>query len=58
MEQTKVAHRFFREGDFPLLEDLLYEAIFQPEGADPLPRNIIKEPEQDYIMLLKQTSIK
>ena len=40
-------HRFFRNGDRPLLEDLLYEAIFQPEGAEPLPRNIIKKPEID-----------
>ncbi|MDR0603340.1 MAG: GNAT family N-acetyltransferase, partial [Bacteroidales bacterium] len=32
---------------FPLLEDLLYEAIFQPEGAEPLPRDIIKKPEID-----------
>jgi ribosomal protein S18 acetylase RimI-like enzyme len=31
----------------PLLEDLLYEAIFQPEGADPLPRDIIKRTEID-----------
>jgi hypothetical protein len=30
---------------FPILEDLLYEAIFQPEGAEPLPRDIIKNPE-------------
>jgi ribosomal protein S18 acetylase RimI-like enzyme len=42
-----VRHRFFREDDFPLLEDLLYEAIFQPEGAQPLPRDIIKKPEID-----------
>ncbi|MDR0749173.1 MAG: GNAT family N-acetyltransferase [Tannerellaceae bacterium] len=44
---AKMYHRFFREDDFPLLEELLYEAIFQPEGAEPLPRNIIKEPEID-----------
>jgi ribosomal protein S18 acetylase RimI-like enzyme len=29
------------------LEDLLYEAIFQPEGTGPLPRNIIKKPDID-----------
>ncbi|MDR1200406.1 MAG: GNAT family N-acetyltransferase [Tannerellaceae bacterium] len=40
-----VHHRFFRQEDFPLLENLLYEAIFQPEGAEPLPRDIIKKPE-------------
>jgi ribosomal protein S18 acetylase RimI-like enzyme len=44
---NKVVHRFFRQDDFPLLEDLLYEAIFQPEGAEPLPRDIIKRPEID-----------
>ena len=45
--RNKVVHRFFRKDDFPLLEDLLYEAIFQPEGAEPLPRDIIKKPEID-----------
>ena len=42
---SKLHHRFFKEEDFPLLEELLYEAIFQPEGAEPLPRDIIKKPE-------------
>ena len=42
-----VVHRFFRQDDFPLLEDLLYEVIFQPEGAEPLPRDIIKKPDID-----------
>ncbi|MDR1552881.1 MAG: GNAT family N-acetyltransferase [Prevotellaceae bacterium] len=32
---------------FRYLEKLLYEAIFQPEGAEPLPRDIIKKPEID-----------
>jgi ribosomal protein S18 acetylase RimI-like enzyme len=44
---SNVQHRLFREDDFPLLENLLYEAIFQPEGAEPLPRDIIKKPEID-----------
>ncbi|MDR1181464.1 MAG: GNAT family N-acetyltransferase [Bacteroidales bacterium] len=44
---SNVHHRFFRQEDFSLLEDLLYEAIFQPEGAEPLPRDIIKKPEID-----------
>jgi RimJ/RimL family protein N-acetyltransferase len=43
----KVQHRFYTQEDFPLLENLLYEAIFQPEGAEPLPRDIIKKPEID-----------
>lgn len=37
--------RFLRDDELPILEDLLYEAIFQPEGAKPLPRDIIKKPE-------------
>jgi RimJ/RimL family protein N-acetyltransferase len=45
--RIKIAHRYFRQEDFPVLEDLLYEAIFQPEGAEPLPRDIIKKPEID-----------
>ncbi|MDR0384954.1 MAG: GNAT family N-acetyltransferase, partial [Prevotellaceae bacterium] len=40
-----VQHRFYDKNDFPLLEDLLYEAIFQPEDAKPLPHDIIKKPE-------------
>jgi RimJ/RimL family protein N-acetyltransferase len=40
-----VRHRLYDESDFPLLEALLYEAIFQPEGAAPLPRDIIQKPE-------------
>jgi len=45
-----VVHRFFKPDDFPLLEDLLYESIFLPEGIEPLPRDIIKKPEiNNYI---------
>jgi ribosomal protein S18 acetylase RimI-like enzyme/catechol 2,3-dioxygenase-like lactoylglutathione lyase family enzyme len=33
--------------ELPVLEDFLYEAIFQPEGAERLPRDIIKAPEID-----------
>jgi GNAT superfamily N-acetyltransferase len=44
---NNVTYRFYREEDRPLLEELLYEAIFQPEGAEPLPRDIIKRPEID-----------
>lgn len=40
-----MVYRFFRRKDFPILESLLYEAIFQPEGVTPLPRDIIKSPE-------------
>ena len=48
--KKNVRHRFFNQADFPLLEELLYEAIFQPEGAEPLPRDIIKKTEiNNYI---------
>jgi len=48
--RSKVHHRFFKQEDFPLLEELLYEAIFQPKGAEPLPRDIIQKPEiNNYI---------
>jgi RimJ/RimL family protein N-acetyltransferase len=40
-----VYHRHYHKEDYPVLENLLYEAIFQPEGAEPLPRDIIKKPE-------------
>ncbi|MDR1897794.1 MAG: hypothetical protein LBR10_13495, partial [Prevotellaceae bacterium] len=33
--------------ELPVLEDFLYEAIYQPEGAERLPREIIKAPEID-----------
>ena len=36
--------------EYPLLSDLLYEAIFIPDGIEPPPRNIITSPElQIYI---------
>ena len=42
--------REIREDEYPLLEDFLYEAIFIPEGVEPPPRSIVKEPElQVYI---------
>ena len=36
--------RLLRPEDSPLLEDFLYEAIFLPPGAQPLPLEIIHEP--------------
>ncbi|MCR4639096.1 GNAT family N-acetyltransferase [Ruminococcus sp.] len=42
--------RAFREREYPLLEDFLYEAIFIPEGAAPPPRDIVYQPElQVYV---------
>ena len=42
--------RAFREREYPLLEDFLYEAIFIPEGIAPPPREIVYRPElQVYV---------
>ena len=42
--------REIKENEYPLLEDFLYEAIFVPEGVEPPPKSIVKEPElQVYI---------
>ena len=38
------------KNDFSILEDLLYEAIFIPEGVEPPPRDIIKKPEIDVFI--------
>lgn len=31
--------------EYPLLEDFLYEAIFQKDGLPPLPKSVIREPD-------------
>lgn len=36
--------REIREEEYPIMEDMLYEAIFQEENAEPYPRKIIKKP--------------
>lgn len=42
--------REMREEEYPLLRDILYEAIFLPEGAAPPPRSILDNEElQVYI---------
>lgn len=42
--------REMKKEEYPLLEDFLYEAIFQREGADPVPKDIIQTPAlQVYI---------
>lgn len=42
--------REMRKSEYGLLEDFLYEAIFQRDGEDPAPRTIINRPElQIYI---------
>lgn len=37
--------RPIKEEEYPLLEAFLYDAIFQQEGAKPLPREVIRQPE-------------
>ena len=36
--------------EYHILDDMLYEAIFQPEGCEPIPRNVTQIPEvKQYI---------
>jgi len=44
-QSTDINIRVLRDTEYPLLEDFLYHAIFLPPGAEPLPREIIFEPE-------------
>lgn len=37
--------RELRPNEVCVLEDFLYEAIFQPDDNNPLPRDVIKKPE-------------
>lgn len=42
--------RKIREDEYDLLDDFIYEAIFIPEGVEPLPKSIINQPDlQVYI---------
>lgn len=42
--------REMKKSEYPLLEEFLYEAIFIPDGVEPVPKSIIKAPElQIYI---------
>ena len=42
--------REIREDEYKLLEDFIYEAIFIPDGVEPPPKTIIKQPDlQIYI---------
>lgn len=37
--------RSLKSEEIPLLEEFLYQAIFIPQGLEPLPRSILNEPE-------------
>mgnify|MGYP001779792997 CR=1 FL=1 len=37
--------RDIAEEEIPLLDDILYESIFVPEGQEPFPRSILNKPE-------------
>lgn len=42
--------RAIKENEIDILDDFLYEAIFIPEGVQPPPKDIIKQPElQVYV---------
>ncbi|WP_029905507.1 GNAT family N-acetyltransferase [Prevotella sp. 10(H)] len=43
MEEVLI--RKIEDKESGILEDMLYEAIFQPEGAEKLPRDIIRQPD-------------
>lgn len=45
MQKTDYIIRDMAKGEYRLLEDFLYEAIFIPEGVEPPPREIIYQPE-------------
>lgn len=42
--EEKVTIRALRPEEYPLLADLLYEAIFVPEGAEVPPRAVVHDP--------------
>ncbi len=45
-----VTIREIQKQEYPLLDDLLYEAIFVPEGIEPPPKKIITSPgSQVYV---------
>jgi [ribosomal protein S18]-alanine N-acetyltransferase len=41
----KTTFRKIQESDYPFLREMLYEAIYIPEGEKPLPNSIIDTPE-------------
>lgn len=43
MKET-IAIRVLRSNEIDFLSDMLYEAIFIPEGHEPLPREVLKDP--------------
>ena len=38
--------RTIRNSEIPLLDDFLYEAVWQPDPRNPLPREVIRMPAQ------------
>lgn len=43
--------REMEKHEYPLLKDFLYEAIYIPNGTEPLPKTVINSPElQEYII--------
>ena len=46
----EIVIREMKPQEYPLLDEFLYQAIFIPEGAEPPPREIIKQPKlQVYV---------
>lgn len=45
MEVPTLQIRQIKADEIPLLDDFLYEAIFQPDENNPIPRSVLKIPE-------------
>jgi len=50
LSDKDIVIREIKEEEYPVLEDMLYEAIYQEENAEPVSRDIIKEPDIDIFI--------
>jgi len=44
-DQSDIIIRALTPADEPFLWEMLYQALYVPEGADPFPRDIVRRPE-------------
>ena len=45
VEMKEIIFREIRAEELDVLDDLMYEAIYQPEGSEPVPREVIQAPK-------------
>jgi len=45
MDMDKILIREIRENEIERLEDMLYEAVYQPDNQNPIPRSVLNVPE-------------